>query len=54
MKHQKEANNLFNGKYSRKMILAWEMGSGKTVGSLYIMSKLNKKVVIVVPKSLKW
>lgn len=52
MSHQIEGYNKFLS-FNYKILLAWNMGTGKTVGSLSIVNKLNKIGLIVCPKSLK-
>jgi SNF2 family DNA or RNA helicase len=51
MKHQKEAIPRYN-KQKGRLLLGWTMGVGKTFGSLAIAKSKNKKMLIIVPKSL--
>lgn len=52
LRHQEEGERFFEEK-GGKVLFAWEMGTGKTVGSLYVMSKRCDRIVVLCTKSLK-
>jgi len=51
MPHQIEGIRRFINQ-NNKILLAWEMGTGKSLGSLTIVQYFQKKSIIIVPKSL--